>query len=245
MRIAVVQLTIHPNRRTANLQAALNAIDAAAESDPAPDLILLPAFADVLDSAAGRNELCEHVEGQTTAACGLRARNWGLFIAFGMAEKSGKRPYLTSVLLDRDGDVRLAQRQMYLLNSTSDFFQPGEGISVTNILLGRLGLLTGEDWLNPRTWDHVNQAGAQLVVGAACRLHPGGMDTDPRKTRARIADQARRTNLGCAIADATTGDESKGPGLSTIIDNQGEILAAAPPGEAATLWAEINLPEHE
>ncbi|MFQ5501056.1 MAG: carbon-nitrogen hydrolase family protein [Phycisphaerae bacterium] len=245
MRIAVVQLSIQPNRRTATLQAALNAIDAAAKTDPAPDIILLPAFADVLHSAPGQSAPCEHVEGQTTAACGLRARNWGVFIAFGMAEKSENRPYLTSVLLDRDGDVRLAQRQMVLQKSSADFFQPGEGISVTNILLGRIGLLTGEDWLNPRAWDHVNQAGAQLVVGAACRLHPGDKDTNPRKTRARIAEQARRTNLGCAVADATTGDESNGPGLSTIIDNQGEILAAAPPGETATLWAEIHLPEQE
>ena len=245
MRIAVVQLKVQPNRRTTNLQAALDAIDAAAKTDPAPDLILLPAFADVLDSAAGRNDPCEYVEGQATAACGLRARSWGLFIAFGMAEKGGKRPYLTTVLLDRDGDVRLAQRQMFLHESTSDFFQPGKTLSVANILLGRIGLLTGDDWLNPRAWDHMVQSSAQLVVGSACCLRSAGKDTDPQATRSPIAEQARRTNLWCAVADATTGDQSNSPGLSTIINNQGEIIAAAPPGEAVTLWAEINLPEQE
>lgn len=246
MRIAVVQLTLQPRGRTLTFQAALKAIDAAAESDPAPDLICLPAFADVLDSALGRNELCEQVEGQTTAACGQRARSWGLFVTFGLAERGPDRPYVTSVLLDRDGDVRLAQRQLSFHESTADYFQSGEGLSGADILLGRLALLTGHDLVSDRAWDQVVRSGAQLVVGTACWSRPTGRDSDPNQTRKRIAEQAGRASLWCAVADVTTEGASAGqtcPGLTTIINDQGEIVAAASQGEPATLRAEIDLPE--
>ena len=91
MRMAVVQLEVDPMRRTVTFQRALRAIDAAAEQDPAPDLIVLPAYRDVLAVMLGEQRPAERQAGQTVAACGLRARQWGVFVALGFAEQGAAK----------------------------------------------------------------------------------------------------------------------------------------------------------
>ncbi len=95
MRIAVVQLAVDPARRTVTFQHALHAIDQAAECDPAPDLILLPAFGDVLAVMSGNEAVTDRPAGPVVAACGLRARQWGVFVALGFAECDADKPYVT------------------------------------------------------------------------------------------------------------------------------------------------------
>ncbi len=90
MRIAVIQLPVAPTRRTLTLHRALQVIDDAARADPAPDLILLPAFCDVPAVTAGHVDVIERLAGQTVAACSWRARHWGVFIALGLAEQGPK-----------------------------------------------------------------------------------------------------------------------------------------------------------
>lgn len=244
MRIAVVQLPVQRASRTAAFQAALAAIDAAADTDPAPDLVLLPAFGDVLDVLAGDTPPCENVHGQTTAGCGHRARTWGIFVALGMAARGPERPYLTSVLMDRDGDIRLAQRQVSLDKSASEVFGAGSGHETADILLGRMALLAGDDLFDAEAWDAVVANGAQVVLGSACWAAPPSNGKNSESVRSRIAEQAKRCGLWCAVADVTTGSAGTAPyvpGQSAIFSDKGQIVAAADAGAAATLRLDIPL----
>jgi len=246
MRVAVVQLPVQRGARTSTFQAALAAIDAAADTDPAPDLVLLPAFAGVVDALAGDTTLCENVHGQTTAGCGFRARTWGIFVALGMASHGPERPYLTNVLIDRDGDVRLAQHQVRLDESGKQVFGAGSNQATVDILLGRMALLAGDDLFDAEAWNAVVASGAQAVLGSACwAAWPTG-GKHRKSVRTRIAEQAKRCGLWCAVADVTV--KSAGTGLSvagqsTIFNHTGQIVAAADAGAAATLWSDIPLPE--
>lgn len=244
MRVAVVQLPVQRAARTVALQAALAAIDEAADTDPAPDLVLLPAFRGVVDALAGDTTLCEDVHGQTTAGCGHRARTWGIFVALGMAARGPDRPYLTGVLMDRDGDIRLAQRQVSLDASACEVFGAGSGHETVDILLGRMALLVGDDLFDAEAWDAVVVDGAQVVLGSACWAAPPSGGKNSESVRSRIAEQAKRCGLWCAVADATA--ESAGtdlyvPGQSAIYSDTGRIVAAADAGAATTLRLEIPL----
>ncbi|MCG8407292.1 MAG: carbon-nitrogen hydrolase family protein [Phycisphaerales bacterium] len=244
MRIAVVQLAVKPEHRTETLQNALGEIDAVCEADPAPDLVLLPAFVDTLTVASKRAVVCERLHGQTASACGLRARNWGVFIALGQAERSSNKPFVTSVLIDRDGDIRLAQRQVSFETSGSDVFEAGERIAVTDVLLGRIALLTGDDLLDPGAWDAVIRAHAQIVLGTACWSQRESDERQIQQIRSRIAEQAKRCGRWCAVADVTTSPDGEGPycpGLSAVFDEKGEIMAAAELGAATTFSVEVAI----
>lgn len=244
MRVAVVQLPVQLAGRTSAFQAALAAIDAAADTDPAPDLVLLPAFGDVVDALAGDTTRCENVHGQTTAGCGHRARTWGIFVALGMAVRGPERPYLTSVLMDRDGDIRLAQRQVSLDTSASKVFGAGSGHETVDILLGRMALLVGDDLFDAEAWDVVAANGAQVVLGSACWAARPSDGKNGESVRSRIAEQANRCGLWCAVADVTAGSPGTDlyvPGLSAIFSDTGRIIAAAEVGAAVTLRSDIPL----
>lgn len=243
MRLAVVQLLAKPPERTALFQSALHALDKAAETDPAPDLILLPAFCDVPAIRAGAPFLTEPCAGPTVAAIGHRARQWGLFTALGFAEAGSHRPRVACALLDRDGDLRAVQRQVFF-DPNDDRFDAGSGLAIANILLGRIALIAGNDFLFADTWRQVAESGAALAICATCRPTSGDAKAlDPVDARRIVAQNAADAGVCAAVADITSTQAPACPGMSVIVAADGNILAAAEPGRPDTLFAELKLPE--
>lgn len=259
MRFAVVQLECPPGHRTATFQRALGAIDAACEREPAPDLILLPAFHDVPTILSdGVAAISEHAAGQTVAACGQRARTWGVYIAVGLAETGPEKPYISGVLLDRDGDTRLVHRQCSLTGPASDLFAAGVDFVTTDILLGRIAILAGSDIIREEMWSKAKAAGATLVICPACWTNdkpsaqpkgkPNGT-TDVEKTRSQIAELARQHSIAVMVADVVSSGPLGGPkaqssfsGISMIAGANGDIVAASEPGKPEIIWAELDIP---
>jgi predicted amidohydrolase len=245
MRIAVAQLAVEPAKRTLTFQRALQAIDAAAETDPAPDLIVLPAFCDVLSIRSGNSEIIERRAGPTVAACGLRARQWGVFVALGLAERGPERPYVTGVLLDNDGDLCLAHRQGVSYSNGDECFASADDVSVTEVLLGRLAILTGDEVLDDRAWEGAVGDGAALVLGIGCwAARQDEPAPEVAEFRRQTAELAGRYGVCCAVADVTTASAAlpwNCPGMSMIVDAGGNVLAAAETKQASTLWADLTL----
>jgi len=245
VRLAVVQLEVQAGRRAVALQRALAALDAAADRDPAPDLILLPAFADVPAVLAGRPFIAERTPGQTASAIGYHGREWGVFTAFGFAESHADTLYMTAALLDRDGDLRLANRQMTILRGVTDRFTAGTAPRPAGILFGRVAVLAGDDLLNEQAWAAATVAGGQIVLGCACWTLSGDHDLgSPEVVRSRLAALAGRFGVPCAVSDVLTAEEESGldcPGCSVVLDQQGVVVAAAEPRTAQTLWGEVVL----
>lgn len=247
MRIAVAQLAVETAKRTLTFQRALQAIDDAAEKDPAPDLIVLPAFCDVLSIRSGNMEIIERRAGPTVAACGLRARQWGVFAALGLAERGTEKPYVTGLLLDNDGDLCLAHRQGVFHSKADQRFAGADDPSVTEVMLGRFAILTGDEVLDDRAWESAVGQGAALLLGIGCwAAEQGEPALDVAEFRKQTAERAGRYGVSCAVADVTTASANTPwncPGMSMIVDAGGEVLAAAETKQASTLWANLTLPK--
>lgn len=240
MRVAAVQLEITPSSRASTLQNALQLIDLAAEADPAPDLVVLPAFVDTYD--AGSDSKLEYVYGPSTAACGFRARSWGVFVAVGIAEWARPLPRLKSVLFDRDGDPRLVQSLTRPQSALAERYQCGSTpLLVAKVLLGRIAILVDDDIVSEKAWREVVAGGAQLIVGTI-----GGASVTADSFESALTDLSKQFKRPCVVADMTTGGKKvalKRAGVSRIVDSGGKVLAAATTGEGGIITAELDLPE--
>jgi predicted amidohydrolase len=239
MRVAAIQLEIDPGSRTETLQRALQALDAAAEMDPAPDLVVLPAFLDTCRDGDGSH--FEVARGPGTAACGFRGRTWGLFVAMGMAERAKPLPTLKGVLLDRDADYRLIQ----------PLTRPGAGLArtyqgvdkplqVANVLIGRIAVLVDDDILSEDAWREVVARRAQLIVGTI-----GAKSVKAASFESALTRLAKQFERPCIVADLVAKGSSpatRREGVSRIIDADGRVIAAAKAGVNATLTADLALP---
>ncbi|MCA9254780.1 MAG: carbon-nitrogen hydrolase family protein [Phycisphaerales bacterium] len=239
MRVAAVQIEVDTASRTETLQRALSAIDAAAEMDPAPDLVVLPAFLDTCGD--GPQSKLEYVYGPGTSACGFRARSWGVFVAMGLAERSLPLPRLKSVLYDRDGDHRLIQSMSRPGDALRKWYQSeGKPLGVARVLVGRIALLTDDDIVSEDAWREVVQQGAQLIVGTI-----GGGATTAKSLETALKKYTKQFGRPCVVADLTTGRQKIAlprTGVSRIVDADGEILAAATSGVADIITADLSLP---
>jgi predicted amidohydrolase len=159
---------------------------------------------------------------------------------------TGTKPYVTGVLLDADGDLRLAQRQRWFRPAAGKSFARGDGVTAADILLGRIAILTGDDLLHSQAWDAAARTGAGMVLGITCWAdEPGGRRADAAAIRRQLADHAGRFALACAVADVTTADGActvTCPGVSLVVDANGQIVTAAEPAKPAILWWDFDLP---
>ncbi|MCB9855215.1 MAG: hypothetical protein H6818_05960 [Phycisphaerales bacterium] len=239
MRVAVVQLEVDPSSRSKTLQRAMRAMDKAAEADPAPDLVVLPAFADTCVETA--DAVLEGTYGATAAACGFRARSWGVFAAMGFAERARPLPRLIGILFDQDGDHRLIQPLKRAGKSLAGRYAVSAApLESVDVLLGRIAVLVDDDILDEDSWREVVTAGAQLIVGTigAGAISEKAIDT-------ALSKLAKQFGRPCVVADMTTCGK-KGPvrrhGVSRIVERDGSIVASAAADAADILTAQINLP---
>ncbi len=245
MKIAAIQLVARQGARAMTLQRALRALDAAARTDPAPDLVLLPAFGDTTATGPEADLVCEHVHGQTQAALGRAAREWGLYVAYGMLERSpaAALPYLSAILLDADGDVRLSHRCRVVTDLTRDRIQAGDACRTAPTIFGQIGLLAGDELLSEACW-HDTAASAGLILGVACwGAWSAGGNAD--ETRSGLAAQATRVQRPAAIADLSMESPDGTPlgqGFCAVFDGRGRACAAAVDSRGIA-WADIEIPD--
>lgn len=177
MNIAVVELQAGCGSRTAMLQSALKAIDLAAELDPAPDLIVLPAFADLDQVRAGETGHVERIVGQTSAAIGQRGRSWGVFVAFGMAAREGGGVVAATILLDSDGDIIAAHH--CAIDSTAAASKETPACKISDTMFGRIALIGEAGIARSAEWEDASNRGAGLVIaafGATVGMNPKRME---------------------------------------------------------------------
>lgn len=239
MRVAAVQFEVDTASRTATLQRALSALDTAAELDPCPDLVVLPAFLDTCQDQTGPHH--EIARGPGSAACGFRARNWGVFVAMGLAERAKPLPTLKGVLLDRDGDYRLIQPMTRASESLAKCFQcENAPLGVADLLIGRIAVLTDGDIISEDAWKEVVGRGAQLIVGTI-----GGGAVKATQLEAALTKLARQFGRPCVVADVVARGQNPRlgrEGVSRIINDEGRVMAAAQAGSNETIMAELELP---
>lgn len=192
------------------------------------DILVLPELFNtgyVFRSKEEAVSLAEHVpEGKTTRALCDMARENGVFIAGGLAEKNGGRIFNSSVLVSPDGYVG-RYRKTHLFFEEKLWFDPGdEGFSVHDIGICTVGIMICFDWFFPESMRILALKGADLICHPANLVMPFCQES--MKTRCL-------ENHVFAVTANRIGTEARGDrslrftGMSQITGPDGTILCRA------------------
>lgn len=246
MRIALIQKRATPSRAD-NLQGGLQALEEAA-ADGA-ELAVYPelAFTTFFPQHRGRGDvagLAEPVPGPTTALFQEAARRLGVVIVLNLYERDGECLYDTSPVIDADGTLLGCTRMMHITHYEGfweqDYYDPGDtGAPVYETAVGRLGVAICYDRHYPEYLRALAVQGAEIVVvpqAGALGEWPEGL------FEAELRVSSFQQGYFMALANRVGEEEvlTFGGG-SFITDPFGQLIAQAPEGEEAILYADLDL----
>jgi len=219
------------------------------------DLAALPEVWPCQGSAPQVRAAAEPLDGPRVERLGEVARRHRMWIHGGsVLELDGERVFNTSVLLDRDGELRATYRKIHLFDADPPGGQPsresflysaGDAVVVAETEFGRVGLSICYDVRFPELYRQLAVQGATIAfVPAAFRFETGKDHWDVLVRARAIEDQC------FVVAAAQWGTwgpadrERRNFGNSLVVDPWGTVVARAPDGVGITV-AELDLAEVE
>lgn len=233
-RVSAVQLTAYDiaNPDSA-LQNSLKMIDLACKDKP--DLIVLPECTYPASFLA--KDLKETLKSlqNTIAVYRKKASEKGVFLALGLPEIEGEKIYYSGYLIDSQGQLVYTARQSFLRYQVAD------------TSLGKIGMITCADGLQPEISRILALEGAQLIIDLSNRIASGLNRYEPSNPQYEYMLSARAVeNKVWYIAASRVETEANSIvfcGRSYIISPQGyEVISAASCNEEI-ITAEIDLTE--
>lgn len=220
MRLALVQLQPRLLAREANLEDAVQRIEALEA-----DLYLLPELFPSGYTFAHPSEVAAIAEsagaGPSLDALAALARRRGAWVVYGFAEAAGGRFYNSANVVSPRG-LELTYRKIHLFGREKLFFSPGEAPApVFDLPWGRAGLMICFDWYFPEVTRSLALRGAELV------LQPANLVL-PHCPQAMLT-RSLENRVFSATCDRV-GEEVNGPvrhsfiGMSQVVSPRGEIL---------------------
>ena len=245
MKIALVQ-----HRATgdlhANLHRGLAALDAAARAGASlvvyPELAFTP-FYPQHPGGPDALRLAEPVPGPTTEAFCEAAARLGVVVVLNLYERDGDRAFDTSPVIDADGTLLGRTRMMHITHYEGfyeqDYYAPGDtGAPVYETAAGRLGVAICYDRHYPEYLRALALGGADLVVvpqAGAVGEWPEGL------FEAEVQVGAFQNGVFMALANRVGQEDALAfAGGSFVADPFGRVLARAPEGEDAILYADLD-----
>lgn len=262
-RVAVVQCgaQVGVTNRTDNLERGLAL--AANAADDGATLIVLPELTSTGYTFATRAEAFAHAEevpsGPTVRAWEKFARERGVHLVAGLAERDGPRLFDTAVLVGPDGYVG-RYRKTHLWNTEKLWFTPGdEGYPVFETPLGRIGLLICWDIWFPEVPRLLAMQGADIIcsVNNWVWTPPPIFDASGKCMAVYLTMTAAHVNnvviaaanrigtdrdarfLGCSLIAGTNGwpiGDVAGPDEERVLTADIDIVAS----RSAPIWTSLN-----
>jgi predicted amidohydrolase len=232
MRVALLQIRLDARSPAGNLQGVLRGVDRAADTTPAPDLLVLPGACDTGGTEPAASYPLAVLESFKEALT-YKGREWGVFIAAGLHIRDvGGTLVAASALFDPDGDI-----VAWSMASAC-------GVEFWPSAVGVLGVFEP-------TVSHPTDGPLSAPVKNAFIAMPLGRTRDTRQNldvRA-MADAARCNTASCAslywgvVSPAEpNGGRSTAPGGSTfVLGKDDSLLAHVDTVEETILYAEIPL----
>lgn len=219
MQLELAQIPIDDGTIDSNVQRVLEVI---AKRTPGTDLIVFPET--TLSGFPTRDtvaDVAQPIDGAALTRVRNAARDAGVAVAVGLAERDGKRFYNTTVLIDEHGELLLRYRKTHLWASDVGVFEPGDRYEVCSFKGMIVGLLICYDIEFPETARAVASLGADLLVVTNGNMDPFG----PVHRRAIVA-RAMENQMFAALVNRTgPGDDNLTfPGESAFIDPFGEVV---------------------
>ncbi len=245
--IACCQIEPHVGEKDENVEKTLMFANEAV--DQGAYIVLLPELANTGYMFNTRKEAFSLAEvvpgGETTQRWEELAKDRGVYLAAGIAEREGYSLYNTSVLIGPDGFIG-SYRKLHLWNREKLFFEPGDlGLPVFHTPIGRLGMIVCYDMWFPELIRIYALQGADLILNVTNWVAGSEAERDSRVTEAVCVAQAHMSSLFVAAADRI-GVERGQPflGRSMIVSPTGEALAGpASFDEEEIVYAECDLSE--
>lgn len=226
VRVAACQILVDGDREAAfgRIEAAL-AEAAAAGADLAvfPEACLFGWVAPTAHDAA------DPIPGPTTERLGALAREHGLMLLVGLAEKDGDALHNAAVLIDRDGALLLKHRKTNVLAELMDppyTPAPDAAGSVAETRLGRIGVLICADTFVDERVAEISAGTPDLVLVPYGWAAPAGdWPGHGESLHAWIGHTATRTGAPVVGVDSV-GALAHGPWSGFVLGGQSAISAA-------------------
>ena len=246
MKLALIQQ--HATRdKAANLARGLAALEAAARQGAE-----FAAFAELglewfypqTPAAGTPHDHAEPLEGPTVSAVRRKARELGLVVVMNLYERAGDRCFDTSPVIDADGTLLGVTRMIHITDypcfHEQGYYTPGDtGAPVYDTRAGRIGVAICYDRHYPEFMRTLAVGGADLVIvpqAGAIGEWPEGL----YEAEMRVA--AFQNGYFVALCNRVGREDClEFAGESFVCGPDGTVLARAPRGDDAILYADIDL----
>jgi predicted amidohydrolase len=205
------------------------------------DLVCLPecALTGYLYDESDLKKFAEPIPGPTTERMGELARNYKIFLCFGLLEAESENFFNSAVLLDRQGRILLHHRKI----CEHPPFTNGTTVQTVETELGRLAVLICGDLFDEEATSQLDHSVDLLLVPMARSFD--GRSPDPerweREERKVYLDGVRAVGVTTAIVNSLEIDADEFPdfGGALLVDGAGRMLAESPHGTDEALVYEL------
>jgi predicted amidohydrolase len=205
------------------------------------DLVCLPecALTGYLYDESDLKKFAEPIPGPTTERMGELARNYKIFLCFGLLEAESENFFNSAVLLDRRGRILLHHRKI----CEHPPFTNGTTVQTVETELGRLAVLICGDLFDEEATSQLDHSVDLLLVPMARGFD--GRSPDPerweREERKVYLDGVRAVGATTAIVNSLEidSDELADFGGALLVDGAGRMLAESPHGTDKALVYEL------
>jgi predicted amidohydrolase len=205
------------------------------------DLVCLPecALTGYLYDESDLKKFAEPIPGPTTERMGELARNYKIFLCFGLLEAESENFFNSAVLLDRQGRILLHHRKI----CEHPPFTNGTTVQTVETELGRLAVLICGDLFDEDATSQLDRSVDLLLVPMARGFD--GPSPDPerweREERKVYLDGVRAVGVTTAIVNSLEidSDELADFGGALLVDGAGRMLAESPHGTDEALVYEL------
>lgn len=230
--VATVQMDCAPLNTEGNLERAISFIRVAKRKNA--ELVVLPhMFATGYNVFLHPSRVAEDMKGPTVTFLKTVAKKLKIHLVGGFVEKSGKRFYDTTIVVDPMGAVIGSYRRMSIWLDEMNDFSRGDDLCLVDLPMGRAGLLVSRDFTIPELARTLAFEGAELLIIS------GALDDHAYW---EIFCRSRAIENACFVVAANRVGVEKNLcycGHSMIIDPEGHVLADAESRQEATI-AELN-----
>lgn len=248
VKVAAVQMDVVLEDVEATRAAVMKWVDKAGAQGM--DVVILPEL--VLSAGYYLEDrfypLAEPVPGPATDALGEKAREHGLYIIAGIAEKDPTGTvYNTSVIIGRDGSVAGVYRKTHIFTPTESFFALGTELPVFDLDFGRVGIPICYDLEFPECARVLCLKGAELLLTMAAHWRgTGSVGTPENFVTTVYAARSMENRVPLVLANRTGYDpqlDDHFVGLSRIVDADGRTITAMADDAEGMITATLDLEE--
>jgi len=165
--------------------------------------------------------VAQTIDGPALSTVRDAARQQGVAVAVGLAERDGNQFYNTTVLVDERGEIALRYRKTHLWASDVGVFTPGDRFETCMWNGLTVGLLICYDIEFPETARAVGALDADLLIVTNGNMDPFG----PVHRRAIAARAMENQMFAVMVNRCGSGDDNLTfAGLSTLVDPFGDTV---------------------